>query len=164
MGKWTSLMANRPVYQSHEPRYQDKVDEVKTGIRAQQLSPSTIAQTVATLREKKAQWEAQLATVQLQLEAHHQMLIDIFDEAGLDSLKLKSGQSVRTQIEPYAAVKDKVVFKEWCHSNGYSDLMTLPWQTTNSITKDRLQEGEPEPDGVEVYARTKVVLSKKAGS
>lgn len=164
MGKWTALMESRPVYQGHEPKYQDRVEEVKKGIRAQQLSPSIIAQTVATLREKKAQWEEQLATVQLHLEAHHQMLIDIFDEAGLDSLKLKSGQSVRTQIEPYASVKDKVVFKEWCHTHGYSDLMTLPWQTTNSITKDRLQEGEPEPDGVEVYARTKVVLSKKAGS
>ena len=90
MGKWTALMESRPVYQGHEPKYQDRVEEVKKGIRAQQLSPSAIAQTVATLREKKAQWEEQLATVQLHLEAHHQMLIDIFDEAGLDSLKLKS--------------------------------------------------------------------------
>ena len=87
------------------------------------------------------------------------MLKRLYDQAGVDSLKLTSGHIIRTQVEPYAAVKDKEAYKKWAIANGFESIMTIPWQSTNSITKDRLQEGEAEPDGVEVYARTKVVLT-----
>jgi len=46
----------------------------------------------------------------------------------------------------------------WCVAEGLERQMSLPWQTTNSLTKARLLEGEPEPDGVTCYAKTKVRL------
>ena len=159
MGKWTELMKGRPVYQTTEPRYQDKVEAVKEPLVASRLSPSDIATRVVDLRKQKAEIEASLSEVNLILEAHHQLLIDAYDEAGVENLKLASGHAIRTQVEPNAVVKDKEMYRRWCLTNGYDELMALPWQTTNSLTKDRLQDGEPEPDGVEIFARTKVVLT-----
>jgi|TARA_R110000824_G_scaffold1386_3_gene7035 hypothetical protein len=152
-------MKGRPVYQATEPRYQDKVEAVKSPLIGAQLSPSDIATRVVDLRKKKAEIEGNLSEVNLTLEAHHQLLINIYDEAGVENLKLASGHAIRTQVEPNAVVKDKEVYRRWCLANGYDELMALPWQTTNSLTKDRLQDGEPEPDGVEIFARTKVVLT-----
>tara|TARA_R110000824_G_scaffold46873_3_gene134246 strand:+ start:373 stop:843 length:471 start_codon:yes stop_codon:yes gene_type:complete len=152
-------MKGRPVYQSTEPKYQDKVEAVKLPLIDAQLSPSDIATRVVNLRKQKSEVEASLSEVNLTLEAHIQMLINIYDEAGVENLKLASGHAIRTQVEPNAVVKDKEAYRHWCLSHGYEELMALPWQTTNSLTKDRLQEGEPEPDGVEIFARTKVVLT-----
>ena len=157
MGKWTEKMRGKPVYQNTEPRYQDKVEAVKAPLRASQLSPSDIASSV--VREKKSKIEDQLSEVNLELEARNQLLIDLYDQAGIENLKLSSGHAIRTQVEPNAVVRDKAKFRQWCLDNGYQELMALPWQTTNSITKDKLMEGEAEPDGVEVFARTKVILT-----
>ena len=77
----------------------------------------------------------------------------------MENLKLSSGHSVRTQVEPNAVVRDKSVYRQWCVDNGFGELMVLPWQTTNSITKERLEDGNPEPEGIEVFSRTKVVLT-----
>lgn len=159
LGKWTALMQGRPVFQRVEPKYQDKVEAVKGPLRSARLSPAEIAFEVVSLRAEKSSKESELSDINLQLEARHQLLIDIYDEAGVETLKLSSGHSVRTQVEPSAVVKDKEVYRKWCVKNGYSELMSLPWQTTNSLTKERLEDGNPEPDGVEIFSRTKVVLT-----
>ena len=159
MGKWTALMEGRPLYRGVEPRYQDKVEAVKAPLKTAQLSPAAIASEVVGLRAKKASKESELSEINLLLEAHHQLLIDVYDEAGVENLKLASGHSVRTQVEPNAVVKDKEVYRKWCLNNGFGELMSLPWQTTNSLTKERLEEGNPEPDGIEIFSRTKVILT-----
>lgn len=43
---------------------------------------------------------------------------------------------------------------------GMEKKMTLLWQTTNSIAKQRAQAGAPPPDGVEVYAHYGVKFRK----
>jgi hypothetical protein len=159
MGKWTTLMKDKPPHRGLEPKYQDKVEAVKSPLRSAKLSPVEIATSVVDLRAEKAEHEAELSLINLRLEAHHQLLIDIYDETGVENLKLASGHSIRTQVEPNAVVRDKAIYRQWCVDNGYEELMALPWQTTNSITKERLEDGNPEPEGVEIFSRTKVVLT-----
>jgi hypothetical protein len=38
--------------------------------------------------------------------------------------------------------------------------LSLPWATTNAVTKKLLELGEAEPDGVEVFQIDKFVLTK----
>jgi hypothetical protein len=41
--------------------------------------------------------------------------------------------------------------------------MVLPWGTINSLTKELLTLGKPEPAGVTTYARPKIVFTKAKG-
>ena len=78
----------------------------------------------------------------------------------MTQLKLESGETVSTQIKPYARVQDRMKFRQWCITNGLEESLTLPWQPTNQLVSDRLVDGLPEPDGIETYKQTTVVLRK----
>jgi hypothetical protein len=49
---------------------------------------------------------------------------------------------------------------EFVAGGGLERLMSLPWQTVNSLSKERLLDGQPPPPGVDVFAKTKIVLRK----
>jgi len=97
------------------------------------------------------------SSLNLLLEAFQQLMVDQMEVEGVASMKI-AGHSVSTYLEPYAQVTDKEAFRVWCVAEGLERQMSLPWQTTNALTKARLLEGEPEPDGVTCYAKTKVRL------
>jgi hypothetical protein len=44
--------------------------------------------------------------------------------------------------------------------NGLESSLTLPWTTTNALVADRLVEGLPEPDGIDTYKLSTVVLRR----
>jgi hypothetical protein len=102
--------------------------------------------------------------VNLKLEALKQLLDEAYTEQNLSEQRLQSGDSVAVQKEPHAVVKDADAYREWCFTKGYKEAMSLPWQTTNGMVKERLLEGIELPPGVEAYMLTKVVLRKARGS
>ncbi|MCR4300852.1 MAG: hypothetical protein NUV51_04515 [Sulfuricaulis sp.] len=104
------------------------------------------------------EWESSL---NLLTEAFQQLMVDQMEVEGVTSMKLVSGRPVSTYLEPYAQVTDKETFRLWCVAQGLERQMALPWGTANALTKARLLEGEPEPDGVTCYAKTKVRLGGK---
>jgi len=113
------------------------------------------------IRKVKDELEAHESNINLIGEAYNQLLVDQFENEGLTSLTLdEDGSSVRVQYEPYAQVEDRDRFREWCMNNGLENQLALPWQTANSLCKARLVEGEPEPDGVKIWSKTKTVLTK----
>lgn len=113
------------------------------------------------LRHVKDMLEGHVSNINLLIEAHAQLLADQFEAEGVTSLKLDdTGESVRVQYEPQAKVVDRDAFREWCIKEGFERSLMLPWQTTNMVTKQRLLNGESEPDGVTAEARAKFVLTK----
>jgi hypothetical protein len=94
----------------------------------------------------------------LLIEASQWVMCEQMEVEGVASLKLTNGQPVSTFLEPYAQVVDKETFRRWCIDEGLERQMSLPWQTTNALTKQRLLGGDPEPPGVTCYAKTKVRL------
>jgi hypothetical protein len=99
--------------------------------------------------------------VNLLLEAYQQLLTEEYEIEGVDSLAIDGFGTVRTQPEPYAQVEDRDKFRQWCIEAGLERSLALPWQTTNALTKQRLMEGLPEPDGVKATVKTKIVFTKE---
>ena len=97
----------------------------------------------------------------LMLDAYQSLMVAQFEAEGISSLKLSTGQPIVTYEEPYAQVIDKDAFRLWCIKQGLERSLVLPWQTTNKITKDMLLAGDPEPDGVTIYAKTRVRLGSE---
>ncbi len=100
-----------------------------------------------------------LKDIELTLEAYTQLAIDQFEVEGTTSLKLDDGSTVRVQTTPYAGVVDKEVYRLWCIQNGLErELMLWPSKTA-ALTKERLLEGLPEPDGVKAYLKSSIYYS-----
>jgi hypothetical protein len=121
---------------------------------------SAVASAYADIRLEKAAVEAVLAEIQTRLDAIETILVDQYEAEGTTFLRLEDGMSVGVNFEPVAKVEDPEAFRLWCLANGYEKRMVLHPSTTQSVVKERLLEGEPEPDGVTSYARPKITLRK----
>lgn len=121
---------------------------------------ATAARVWAAMRDVKDVLADNMSLTELTLEAYAQILVDAYEVEGVDNLRLEDGTSVRVQPEPHAQVVDKDAFREWCMKNGLERSLQLMWQTTNALTKERLLNGDTEPDGVQCQVRNKLVLKR----
>jgi hypothetical protein len=161
-GKYDHITPNLPKLAEEDVGYQDKVNAVRESILADGPKTSiSLTAMYVVIREEKEALEDQLSELQLRLKAYEQLIIDQFEQDGAYSIKLDTGVSVSVQVEPYAQVRDRDAFRLWCIANGLERSLALPWQTTNSLTKERLLAGDPEPDGVQAVVRNKIVLRRK---
>lgn len=162
MGKWTDIVKDLPALQE-ERSYQETVNARKREIVEEmiEVTPHSLATRFKVERERKSGVEDELSAVNLDIAALEQLIRDAYAQAGITSLKLTTGGTVSTQPEPYSSVKDRDQLYDWCIEQKLQRSMALPWQTLNSIVKERLQNGDALPPGVEVFARTQVKLAKK---
>lgn len=99
--------------------------------------------------------------VGLHIEALEQILSERYEAAGIDSVKLVEGGSLGVTPDPVSKVTKPEEFREWCKEEELMGSFKLPWQTMNSLVKERLLAGEPEPPGVSVFMKDKFTLRKK---
>lgn len=154
------------------------------------LTPELMGVLFAQQRARKELVELTLSAVNCELEALTQMLIASQEQnesgwgaygAADNALRLTSGDGLRTQPEIYPVVFDKNAFRDWLvgltvfenetdeyraarlasfAANPLTSKLTLPIKELNDMVKDRLLRGQPEPPGVKVYVRTKIVFSE----
>lgn len=164
--KYDSILPSLPSLPVADQSYQAKVDKVKADIP--QADAATLSKAYAALRKLRDDVEDELSAVNLQIEAYTQLLVasqDAGEEgwgaygASDNTLRLVTGDKVEIRKEPYAVVKDKEAHRAWAIAQGLDRLLSLPWQTTNSLAKELLMKGEQPPDGVEVFGRSKIVFT-----
>ncbi|HET9942140.1 MAG TPA: hypothetical protein VFR05_02295 [Terriglobia bacterium] len=160
MAKQTNLQkyGHLPRYVEQESPNQKKINEHKA--KYSTLSTSELAQAYTRLRDEKDDIEEELKALNQKLEAATAILIERLEEEELLSLRTHDGYLVSAKFDPYASVKDKEAFRAWVIDNGYENLLTLPWQTTNAIAKALLESGEAPPTGVEVYLKPGLRLAR----
>ena len=159
MGKYTNV-AGHLTPKPTETTYQAEVNAEKQTILARNLSEADLAKEIVTVRGEKTAAKESLDGINLRLTAYEQILTDQFEAAGITQVRLESGETISTQIKPYARVADKQAFRQWCLANGLEEALVLPWTTTNALVTDRLVEGLPEPDGIDTFKQTTVVLRR----
>lgn len=160
-GKYAAVINSLPRMLGEEPAYQQKIEAVKQVMREEENYKQhavSLATQYAAIRCEKDDAEEKLKEINLRLEATSQLMSEQFEVEGVSSLKLDNGRGVSIYYEPYAYLENKDAFRQWCIDNQLIGSMSLPWQTMNAITKERLLAGDPEPPGVKVYAKTKIRL------
>ena len=169
-GKYDAVMSKLQRFQPEDKSYQAKVDEAKKKITIRDAI--YMATQYALLRIQKEQIEESLGKVQLQLDAHAQLLDDSMRMnakgwgtygANENAIRLETGDVIRIEDQPTARVIDKEVYRQWCIKNGYENKLQLHTKTTESIVKERLAAGEAVPDGTEAGVWSKVVFTKAKG-
>lgn len=134
-------------------------DMLIKGVAGHRNAPN-IARLYTDVRKLKNAFSSQEKTTNVLVEAYEQLLVEQYEVEGLSSLKLEDGASVRVQYEPHGKVIDKEANRKWAQENGLENLLCLPWQTVNALTKEALLAGEKEPAGVEATSRPKAVYTK----
>lgn len=172
MGKWTNIVKGLPevpvddAKRAELAKRREMIVEAVTKSReaAGKEGPPTTADFVEKfqfLRELEDDIESELKEVTSTLEALKGLLVERYEAEGLQKVTLEDGSSVAIEVEPYAGVKDKAAFKEYCLKDEELFMaLSLPWATLNSMVKEMLQEGQELPPGVEVFLKSKAVLRK----
>jgi hypothetical protein len=137
-------------------------------------TPTRLAHRYTQFRNEKDAIEAELSRVNLELETVTRMLIDSYNAeeadwgtygASKETVKLPSGDSVRLEPGPHLKVEDKEKFRQYCLKvPDLAAAMAIPWQTGNSLMKELLLKGQPEPPGTKAYRRFKVVYTPFKGA
>ena len=160
-GKYASHLKDVPRYLGDDQSHQDKVTEAKRLWTGSDLRASSLAKLYVTIREEKEQKQRELSEVQVRLDAVEQLLVSTMDTEEISSIKLDSGRSISTWMEPYPQVTDAEAFRLWCIENGLERSLRLWPSTTASLVKQRLMDGKPEPPGITIYAKSVVRLGSQ---
>ena len=161
-GKYAKVIQNLPRMAGEEPAYQQKINAVKQAMKEEEefkQHASYFAKIYTEARDERDLIAEQMLEINLRLAAIEQLLVEQYEVEETTSLKLETGPTVRVQLEPYAQVQDHEAYRSWCIEQGMESLMSVPWMTTNKITKERLLDGEPEPPGVKAYVKSKIVVT-----
>ena len=178
-GKWDEVNAALKPEPVKDIKKQERINALKDAAMAEITAATTpLAPTLAERYVEARQTEDALATELKQasdaVEAIEQLLAESYqrsqegaDEQGWGeygasdkSVRIASGATVRLEFSPKAMVKDPALHRAWAITEGLEDSLTLPWGTTNTLTKEALLEGRQLPDGVDVFLSTKFVLMK----
>lgn len=113
------------------------------------------------LRDEKDKAEEVVKDINVDLSAIEQLIAEHFEAKGVEAVRTVDGM-LSVYVEPYASVVDHDALLAWVKEQGLERNLRLPWQSMNSLTKQLLEDGQPEPDGVEIYAKTKFKLTGRA--
>lgn len=171
--KWDEIVKTLKPVPEEDPKFQDKVNKAKDNIRKQLRdegradSARSYAELYQLNYRVKKELEAQIKLLNIEMAALTQMLAKAFEEkdpafgafgATENLIRLEHGGSVGYYKEPIGVVTDKMEFRQWCIDNGLENELQLHPSTTQSLVKTRLEEGEEEPDGIDIYFRNKIVV------
>lgn len=159
------------------------------GTGTRKVTPDLLATIYAMKRAELEIAQSVVSGINCEIEALTQLLTESQERqepgwgafgAADNAIKLTGGDALRLQPEIYPTVKDKKAFRNWLIAqamDGLSDLdtaaiiarfdetltttaITLPPKAFTDLIKDRLLEGMPEPDGISVFVKTKVVFTE----
>lgn len=145
-------------------KYHEKVEAAKLADEFQDHTPTVLLTLYADLRRQAEEKEEEVKALNVRVEAAAQLLVEAYEMNSIDSLNVKKVGTLRTDYVPHTHVTDKAAFHQWCIDNGFEPQMSLPWQTVNSVMKEKLLSGEEVPECVSVYVKpTPVFTRDKSG-
>lgn len=155
MGKYTELAKTLPKLEE-APDRQQQINEVKKELPSG--SSPRLAELYLKLRNEKSEAEERMSEINLSIDAVKQLIEESYEADEITSLRLKSGKTVSTQVEPVASVADREAYRLWCLEQGMEREMHLHAQTTKSLMRSMLLEKGETPPGVKAFMITRLVL------
>lgn len=158
VSKYAGVVEGLPKQQPEQTERRIAVESVKTELASAALVE--VLEVYETLRKQKDELKDDLSALEVRIDAHEEVIIDLYEAEGLQSVTLEGGAKVDCRTEPGAQVEDPELFRQWCVENGLERSLRLPPASANSLVKERLLHGETLPDGVQAFARTTVFFTR----
>lgn len=158
MGKWSAFKQSLPA-KVEDQTYQDTVNQAKHQIllKAQEegrdLDLGYIGDLYGRAREEKEKIENELSGCNLIIAALEQMTLQQFDAQQMDMFRLDDGSSISRKDDVYTALEDQEKFLAWIDKTGKRSLLSVHYQTMNSLAKQMLENNEELPPGIKAFFR-----------
>lgn len=170
MGKYDRLLAGLPRLIGHDAKHQEKINAVKAAMLKEiPRQASVFVAYYAAIKAEKEAAEVVTKEINLRLEAISQLMSEQYEVEGTTSMRLAEVGLASIYYEPsHQFIGDtaeqkaysKNVFRLWCIANGYESQLQLWPSTVDTILKERLEAGEPDPDGLIVGGRRVIRFTK----
>lgn len=118
-----------------------------------------VAELYNTAKLGKAAAESVAKAYELKKDALARLMADRFEEDGKYSTSFTNGGSMRITPDVYVSVKDNEGMLKWVRDNGMEAMLSLNFQTMQSMVKERLTKGLPIPEWADIYLKDKLTLS-----
>jgi hypothetical protein len=138
-----------PAAPSDESPYGDALREEMSKLGGKSIPE--IAVVLNERREEKENLEKALKDTNLCLEAATRVLLNEMETQQVDSIKT-AGYSYSRSPEPYPQTTDREALRAWALAE-MPDNLALPFQTLRALTKQRLEDGDALPPGVEAFIK-----------
>jgi len=154
---------------SADPQRDELVKAVQQRMRedasdaGEQMNAGYLARHYFELRKEKDRITEEEKNINLELEAVQQLIVQKFEEEGMSRIVLDDGASVGSSEEPYPVVKDPDALRRWVVKNKLEGMLSLNHNTLKALTKQLLIDGQPVPEGVDVFYKTQLERRKGTG-
>ncbi len=151
MGKYASLR------DTLDPMPQDQTWQTRINVRKSHyngLNVAKLGEEYNKVRAQKEKLKAELEQVNTEEEALQQLIISGLEESGFDKVVLTDGTSLSLQDTPFSQIQNRESFLNWIRQSGKEHLLTVNYQTMNSMVKELLLAGQPTPPGVKAFIKT----------
>jgi hypothetical protein len=175
MGKWSGLKGSYPKAPL-DGTYQEKIEavlnspaplavlglsETAKAFTVRELSDYQLVRLFNQAKAAKEDLEEKIKILTLELTAYTQLLVERYDDQGIEKATYEDGATVGIHVEPYPVVTDSGKLLAWVRANDLEAMLSLNYQTLTSLVKDAIENGKLLPDGVDVYLKDK--LSRRGG-
>lgn len=146
--------------------HQMKVEAVKAAMKEEpdfKFQARTLAEQYAAARREMDAINAEKSKCQVRLDAIFQLMANQYEVEGTASLTMANGDVVRLQPKIAVRVVDPEAFRLWCLADAdLSQKMQLHPSTAQSLVKQLLEAGDPEPPGTEASYYDSATFTKGA--
>jgi len=158
---------------TEEQSHQDKLNEWKKIFLGDTTNPedansTRLATELVKRNEEADQLELNLKTLNFEMQALSQMIVDCFENEQLEQKTFSNGAVVKLTDSPFPRVVDEEAFEAW----GVKKFGRKQWEamktkprlnhnTFKAMVGDALVNGEQLMPGVEVYIKTEAKVSWK---
>src|SRR5262245_23258895 len=166
MGKWSWLRGKFPKFNAEDADHGVRIQLAKDAIRAE-LSEKKLAFDLGNLgdyyakeRRNKDNKEDELSDINLKIEALTQMIVEGLENQSLVQYRLESGASISMKDDAYSKVEDNDKWFKWIRETNREHLLSVHYQTMNSLVKEMLEDGKTPPPGIKVFLKTGLTLRR----
>lgn len=121
----------------------------------------TIMIRIRELRDQKSNLKMELKGIDEELLDHNAKVVDFFEANKLQSMKMTGVGNFFLNRELYPRIEDKEIVMDWLKKQGDLDLiMTFNTNKFKAYYKERIENKDSLPDGVEQYIKTDIRVRK----
>lgn len=166
MGKWSWLRGKFPKFQAEDADHALRIQKAQEAIKLE-LQEAGLPVDLGQLGERynkernlKDKKEDELSDINLKIEALTQMVTTEFDQQHITQFRLDNGASISLKDDAYTQVVDKDEWLGWVKETGREHLLSVHYQTMNSLVKEMLEQGVEPPPGLKVFLKTGLILRR----
>lgn len=150
-GKYRHLRGKLPAFEN-PPAWEEKVSEAKQNYL--KLDTTELGREFANFKVQKSNLEANIKSINTELEALSQLLVERLETGDLEAIELANGIKVGIRDEPYTSIDDQKKFYAWIKKTRQTNLLKINFQTLNAMVKDMIISGKKNPPGTKVFMKT----------